>query len=86
MPLLPPEFGHEPSGAQQTSARNNHLLSVHVLAPMWISFIFGAFTGAVIVSSFHSIGLGIVVPLILLAYAASGRTCQSNSTLWYFRR
>jgi uncharacterized membrane protein YoaK (UPF0700 family) len=34
---------------------------------MWISFIFGAVTGAVIVSSFHSIGLlGIVLPRILL--------------------
>jgi uncharacterized membrane protein YoaK (UPF0700 family) len=34
---------------------------------MWISFIFGALIGAVIVSSFHSVGLlGIVVPLVLL--------------------
>src|SRR5260221_12238 len=42
-------------------------LTIRVLAPMWISFIFGAFTGAVIVSSFHSAGLlGIVVPLVLL--------------------
>jgi len=42
-------------------------LTIRVLAPMWISFIVGAFTGAVIVSSFHSAGLlGIVVPLVLL--------------------
>jgi hypothetical protein len=34
---------------------------------MWISFILGALTGAVIVSSFHWIGLlGIVLLLILL--------------------
>ena len=34
---------------------------------MWITFIFGAVTGAVFVSSFHRIGLwGIVLPLILL--------------------
>ena len=45
-------------------------LSIQVLAPMWISFIFGALTGAVIVSSFRSIGLwGIVLPLILLISA-----------------
>jgi uncharacterized membrane protein YoaK (UPF0700 family) len=37
--------------------------TIQVLAPMWISFIFGAVTGAVFVSSFHSIGLlGIVLP------------------------
>ena len=42
-------------------------LTIRVLAPMWIGFICGAFAGAVIVSSFHSIGLlGIVVPLVLL--------------------
>jgi uncharacterized membrane protein YoaK (UPF0700 family) len=45
-------------------------LTIQILAPMWISFIFGAFTGAVIVSSFHSVGLlGIVVPLVLLIAA-----------------
>jgi uncharacterized membrane protein YoaK (UPF0700 family) len=45
-------------------------LTIQVLAAMWISFIFGAVTGAVTVSSFHSIGLlGIVVPLILLICA-----------------
>jgi uncharacterized membrane protein YoaK (UPF0700 family) len=43
---------------------------MQVLAPMWISFIFGALAGAVIVSLFHSIGLwGIVLPLILLIVA-----------------
>jgi len=42
-------------------------LTIRVLAPMWIGFICGAFAGAVIVSSFHSVGLlGIVVPLVLL--------------------
>jgi uncharacterized membrane protein YoaK (UPF0700 family) len=34
---------------------------------MWISFSFGAVTGAVIVSSFHNVGLlGVVLPIILL--------------------
>jgi uncharacterized membrane protein YoaK (UPF0700 family) len=44
--------------------------SIQVLAPMWLSFIFGAIAGAVIVSAFHSIGLlGIILPLILLVCA-----------------
>ena len=34
---------------------------------MWISFIFGAVTGALIDSTFHGVGLlGILPPLILL--------------------
>jgi len=45
-------------------------LTIQVLAPMWISFIFGAVTGAGIVSSFHSVGLlGIVLSLVLLICA-----------------
>jgi uncharacterized membrane protein YoaK (UPF0700 family) len=45
-------------------------LTIQVLAPMSIGFIFGAFTGAVIVSWFHSIGLlGIVLPLAVLICA-----------------
>jgi uncharacterized membrane protein YoaK (UPF0700 family) len=45
-------------------------LTIQVLAPMWISFILGAFAGAVIVSSFNSIGLlGIALVLILLISA-----------------
>jgi uncharacterized membrane protein YoaK (UPF0700 family) len=48
-------------------------LTIRVLAPMWIGFICGAFAGAVIVSSFHSVGLlGIVVPLALLISAEIG--------------
>jgi uncharacterized membrane protein YoaK (UPF0700 family) len=51
-------------------SKNSARLTIQVLAPMWISFICGALAGAVIVSSFHSIGLwGIVVPLVLLIYA-----------------
>ena len=50
----------------KTSARH----SIQVLAPMWLSFIVGAIVGAVLVSSFHSIGLlGIILPLILLICA-----------------
>jgi uncharacterized membrane protein YoaK (UPF0700 family) len=51
----------------EDSSRDSTRLTIQVLAPVWISFIFGALIGAVIVSSFHSIGLlGIVVPLVLL--------------------
>jgi uncharacterized membrane protein YoaK (UPF0700 family) len=51
-------------------SRRSARLTIQVLAPMWISFIFGAFTGAVIVSCFHSIGLlGIVLPLVLFICA-----------------
>jgi uncharacterized membrane protein YoaK (UPF0700 family) len=44
--------------------------SIQVLGPMWMSFIFGAIAGALIVSAFHSIGLlGIILPLLLLMCA-----------------
>ena len=55
---------------KEDSSKDSARLTIQVLAPMWISFIFGAVAGAVIVSSFHSIGLwGIVLPLILLIVA-----------------
>jgi uncharacterized membrane protein YoaK (UPF0700 family) len=55
---------------KEDSSKNSARLTIQVLAPMWISFISGALAGAVIVSSFHSIGLlGIVVPLVLLICA-----------------
>ncbi|HYY28622.1 MAG TPA: YoaK family protein [Chthoniobacterales bacterium] len=45
-------------------------LAIRVLASMWISFIFGAVTGAVLVASFHGIGLlGIVLVLVPLIFA-----------------
>jgi uncharacterized membrane protein YoaK (UPF0700 family) len=55
---------------QADSSKHPVCLSIQVLAEMWITFIFGAATGAVIVSSFHSVGLSaIVLPLILLIIA-----------------
>jgi uncharacterized membrane protein YoaK (UPF0700 family) len=54
----------------EDSSGHSARLTIEVLAPMWINFIFGAFTGAVIISSFHSVGLlGIVVPLAVLICA-----------------
>jgi uncharacterized membrane protein YoaK (UPF0700 family) len=51
---------------KEESAKDSTRLSIQVLAPMWISFISGALTGAVIVSSFRSIGLWAVVLLLIL--------------------
>jgi uncharacterized membrane protein YoaK (UPF0700 family) len=54
---------------EEDSSRDSARLTIRVLAPMWISFIFGAVTGAMIVSAVHGIGLlGIVLPLILLIF------------------
>jgi uncharacterized membrane protein YoaK (UPF0700 family) len=63
--LMQKSFDHLSSkrSPKEESSRDSARLTIQVLAPMWISFIFGAVTGAVIVSSFHSIGLlGIVFP------------------------
>ena len=52
---------------EENSAKDSIRLTMRILATMWISFIFGAAAGSVIVSSFQSIGLlGIVLPLMLL--------------------
>jgi uncharacterized membrane protein YoaK (UPF0700 family) len=52
------------------SAKHSTGPAIHVLAPMWISFLFGALAGALMVASFHSIGLlGIVLLLMVLIYA-----------------
>jgi uncharacterized membrane protein YoaK (UPF0700 family) len=70
--LMQKSFDHYSSkrSPKEDSSKDSARLSIQVLAPMWISFIFGALTGAVIVSSFHSVGLsGIVLPLVLLIFA-----------------
>jgi uncharacterized membrane protein YoaK (UPF0700 family) len=53
--------------SKEHSSGDAATLTLRVPASMWMSFTFGAVTGAVLVSSFHSIGLlGIILPLILL--------------------
>jgi uncharacterized membrane protein YoaK (UPF0700 family) len=53
--------------SKEHSSTDAATLTLQVPASMWMSFTFGAVTGAVLVSSFHSIGLlGIILPLILL--------------------
>jgi uncharacterized membrane protein YoaK (UPF0700 family) len=70
--LMQKGFDHYSSrrSPKEDSSKDSARLSIQVLAPMWVSFIFGALIGAVIVSSFHSIGLlGIILLLILLMCA-----------------
>jgi len=70
--LMQKSFRHLSSkrSPKEDSSRDSVRLTIQVLAPMWISFIFGALAGAVIVSSFHSVGLlGIVLSLVLLICA-----------------
>jgi uncharacterized membrane protein YoaK (UPF0700 family) len=61
-------FSNENS--KEDSSKLSARLATQILASMWISFIFGAVTGAVMVTSLHSIGLlGIVLVLIPLTFA-----------------
>jgi uncharacterized membrane protein YoaK (UPF0700 family) len=69
--LMQKSFDHLSSkrSSKEAFSRDSDRLTIQVLVPMWISFIFGAVTGAVLVLSFHSIGLlGIVLPLILFIF------------------
>ena len=56
--------------SKEDSAKRSAGAAIQVLAPMWICFIVGALAGALMVASFHSIGLlGIVLLLIVLVCA-----------------
>jgi uncharacterized membrane protein YoaK (UPF0700 family) len=61
-------------GPKEDTSNRSAPLGIQILASMWISFIFGALIGAVMVSSFHSIGLlGIVLPLVGLIIAENAK-------------
>jgi uncharacterized membrane protein YoaK (UPF0700 family) len=67
--LMQKGFGYLLSGrgVANESARDAAGSAIHVIAPMWISFILGALSGAVIVARFHALGLlGIALLLGLL--------------------
>ena len=67
--LLQKSFDHlfANRSSKEPSSGDSALLTLQVPASMWMSFICGAVTGSVLVSSFQSVGLlGIVLPLILL--------------------
>ena len=69
-------------GPEPDSGKHSAGAAIQVLAPMWISFLFGALAGSLMVASFHSFGLlGIVLLLIVLIYAemkAVVLICDSN--------
>jgi uncharacterized membrane protein YoaK (UPF0700 family) len=61
-------------GPKAESTRPSPLASIQVLAPMWLSFLVGAVAGALLVVSFHSSGLLVIVlPLIVLFCAEMSR-------------
>jgi uncharacterized membrane protein YoaK (UPF0700 family) len=63
-------YGLSERNPKEDSAKRSAGAAIQVLAPMWISFILGALAGALMVTSFHSIGLlGIVLLLIVLICA-----------------
>ena len=81
--LMQKSFDHLSSkqSPKEDSSRDSPRLTIEVLAPMWISFILGALTGALIVSSFQRIGfLGIVLLLILLILVETKRKLTRIST------
>jgi uncharacterized membrane protein YoaK (UPF0700 family) len=53
--------------------------AIHVLAPMWISFIVGAVTGAVAVARFHAMGLFGIALLLSLLICAEIKTTWTRS-------
>jgi uncharacterized membrane protein YoaK (UPF0700 family) len=67
---------------EENSAKDSVSLTMRILATMWISFVFGAGAGSVIVSSFQSIGLwGIVLPLVVLIVTEIRKQLPSDLTL-----
>jgi uncharacterized membrane protein YoaK (UPF0700 family) len=82
--LIQKSFDHFSSkqSSKEDFSRDSGRLTIQVLGPMWISFLLGALTGAVIVSSFQRMGLlGIVLLLILLIFVEMkrGRTPHESS-------
>lgn len=74
--LLQKSFDHFTPSVRPNEdySRGPARLGIQVLAAMWTSFTFGAFAGAVIVSTFQGIGLfGIVLLLFLLTLAEMKR-------------
>ena len=82
--LMQRTFHHYSSkgSPEENSAKDSVTLTMKILATMWISFIFWAGAGSVIVSSFQSIGLwGIVLPLVVLIVAEIKKQLPSDLTL-----
>lgn len=61
-------------GSKTESTRLSPDAAIQILAPMWLSFIVGAVAGALLVLSFHTNGLLVIVlPLAALTIAETKR-------------
>lgn len=82
--LIQKSFDHYSSNRspEEDPSKNSTPLAIRILASMWTSFIFGAVTGAVMVSLFRGIGLlGIVLTLIVLIIAETKKKSSVSADL-----
>ena len=69
-----PQQPHQPAPAKDSAG-----LNIKVLAPMYLSFLLGAFAGALMVAILHALGvLGIILPLLALIFLET--TQRRNGT------
>ena len=61
-------------GSKAESTRPSRNAAIQIFAPMWLSFLVGAVAGALLVASFHTNGLLVIVlPLVALTIAETKR-------------
>jgi uncharacterized membrane protein YoaK (UPF0700 family) len=81
--LMQKSFEHNSSkqSLKEDFSKDSARITRQTLTAMWISFLFGAAAGALIVASFHAIGLGaIVLPLVPLVVAETKKKRSVGST------
>jgi uncharacterized membrane protein YoaK (UPF0700 family) len=82
--LMEKSFDHYSSNRsrKEEPSKDSNPLAIQILASMWTSFIFGAVTGAVMVSLFRGIGLlGIVLTLVVLIVAEMKKKSSISADL-----
>jgi len=82
--LIEKSFDHYSSNRsfKKDPSKDSTPLAIQILASMWTSFIFGAVTGAVMVSLFHGLGLlGIALTLIVLIVAEMKKKSSISADL-----
>jgi uncharacterized membrane protein YoaK (UPF0700 family) len=82
--LMEKSFDHYSSkrSRKEEPSKDSNPLAIQILASMWTSFIFGAVTGAVMVSLFRGIGLlGIVLTLVVLIVAEMKKKSSISADL-----
>jgi uncharacterized membrane protein YoaK (UPF0700 family) len=82
--LMEKSFDHYSSNRsrKEEPSKDSNPLAIQILASMWTSFIFGAVTGALMVSLFRSLGLlGIVLTLIVLIVAEMKKKSSISADL-----